>query len=179
LYLDPLRERIKQNGRLVYRNGPEITLLIDLKTDWRTTYPVLRGVLKEYAEIFSTFRDGKKETNAVLAILSGDRSVEMFAGEAVRFAGYDGQLSDLDSTEPADLIPWISADWGGNFKWRGIAELPEDEKSKLEAWSAGHARDVVCDSWVRPTNPFSEGHEPMASIPSMPMFGRIATVPGR
>jgi hypothetical protein len=131
LYLDPLRGRIKQNGGRVYRNGPEVTLLIDLKTDWRTTYPVLREVLKEYADIFSAFRDGKKETNAVLAILSGDRSLDMFAGETVRYAAYDGQLTDLDSKESADLIPWISANWGGSFKWRGVGEMPEDEKAKL------------------------------------------------
>src|SRR3954468_10320493 len=38
LYLDPLRERIKKNGGRVYPNGPQFTLLIDLKTDWRTIY---------------------------------------------------------------------------------------------------------------------------------------------
>src|SRR6266478_10172770 len=78
LYLDPLRERIKKNGGRVYPNGPEVTLLIDLKTDWRTIYPVLRGVLKKYADILSTFRDNKKETNAVIAILTGNRSPVRF-----------------------------------------------------------------------------------------------------
>src|SRR6202000_231831 len=31
LYLDPLRARVKQNGGHVYTNGPEFTLLIELK----------------------------------------------------------------------------------------------------------------------------------------------------
>src|ERR1041385_7080672 len=39
LYLDPLRERVKKNRGRVYAHGPEFTLLIDLKTDWHTTYP--------------------------------------------------------------------------------------------------------------------------------------------
>src|SRR5207302_8698740 len=42
LYLDPLRERVKQNGGRVYAGGPEVTLLIDIKTDWKTTYTALR-----------------------------------------------------------------------------------------------------------------------------------------
>src|ERR1700748_3648711 len=39
LYLDPLRERIKANGGRVYTNGPEFTLLIDLKQSWKVIYP--------------------------------------------------------------------------------------------------------------------------------------------
>src|SRR5262245_13194145 len=50
LYLDPLRERVYQNGGRVYPNGPEVTLLIDLKSDWTQIYPVLRNVLKDYAD---------------------------------------------------------------------------------------------------------------------------------
>jgi hypothetical protein len=154
LYLDPLRARIRQNGGRVYRNGPEVTLLIDLKTDWRATYPVLREVLKEYADIFSTFRDGKRETNAVMAILSGDRSLEMFAGETVRYAAYDGQFADLDSKESADVIPWISANWGGNFKWRGVGEMPADEKTKLaEIVRQAHERGRRLRFWGAPDMP--------------------------
>ena len=43
LYLDPLRERVRKNGGRVYANGPEFTLLIDLKSDWRTIYPEESG----------------------------------------------------------------------------------------------------------------------------------------
>src|SRR5437899_6185075 len=51
LYLDPLRERVKRNGGRVFRDGPECVLLIDLKTNWKTIYPVLRSVLTNYADI--------------------------------------------------------------------------------------------------------------------------------
>src|SRR5438105_6300377 len=33
LYLDPLRARIKANGGQVYKNGPTIWLLVDVKTE--------------------------------------------------------------------------------------------------------------------------------------------------
>ena len=37
LYLDPLSERVKKNGGHVYPAGPEFTLLVEIKADWRTT----------------------------------------------------------------------------------------------------------------------------------------------
>src|ERR1035438_10822154 len=49
LYLDPLSERVKKNGGHVYPAGPEVTLLVELKSDWQTSYPVLREILKPYA----------------------------------------------------------------------------------------------------------------------------------
>src|SRR6478735_4050935 len=78
LYLDPLRERVRKNGGRVYPNGPEVTLLVDIKTDWRTLYPTLREVLKQYGDILSTFEGDTKHTNAITAVISGSRSLEMF-----------------------------------------------------------------------------------------------------
>src|SRR4051812_16012793 len=91
LYLDPLREQIQKNGGRVYAGGPECTLLIDLKSDWRSVYPVLRKALDQYGDILTTFSEGRKNTNAVMAIITGNRTKEMFDGESVRYAAYDGQ----------------------------------------------------------------------------------------
>src|SRR5689334_2412585 len=53
LYLEPLRERVKRNGGHVYPQRAEFTLLVDIKTDWPTTYPVLRAVLQQYSEMLT------------------------------------------------------------------------------------------------------------------------------
>lgn len=132
LYLEPLRERVRKNGGRVYPNGPEVTLLIDVKGDWRATYPVLRDILKQYVEILTTFHGDAKQTNAVMALITGNRSREMFTGESVRYAALDGDLADLDSTAPATLIPWISSNWSASFKWRGVGVIPESEKEKVK-----------------------------------------------
>jgi hypothetical protein len=132
LYLDPLRERVNQNGGRVYPGGPEFTLLVDLKTKWQTTYPVLREILTHYAGMLTTFRDGTTKTNAILVIITGNRSRQMFAGESIRYAALDGSLADLNSDVPAAVIPWISSDWARDFKWRGKGSMPEAEKLKLE-----------------------------------------------
>ena len=153
LYLDPLRERVKRNGGRVFPNGPECSLLIDIKTDWKTTYPVLRTTLTNYAAMLSTFRDDAKQTNAITVIISGSRAKEMFAGEAVRFAAYDGTLADLDSSAPADLIPWISGSWAQSFGWRGQGEIPEADKARLKSIIAkAHARGRRVRFWGAPDN---------------------------
>ena len=61
LYLDPLRERVKRNDGHVYPAGPEFTLLVELKSDWQTSYPVLREILKQYAGMLTTFGPGPRK----------------------------------------------------------------------------------------------------------------------
>jgi len=132
LYLDPLREQVRKNGGRVYAGGPEVTLLIDIKTEGKTTYAVLRETLKNYAQILSTFRGDAKQTNAILALITGNRSKDMFAGETIRYAALDGELEDLASSAPASLIPWISSNWTRNFQWRGSGAIQEPEKRRLQ-----------------------------------------------
>lgn len=153
LYLDPLRERAAKNGGRIYRNGPEVTLLIDIKSSWQTTYPALRETLKQYSDILSTFESGHKTTNAVVAIITGDRSREMFEGESIRYAALDGELTDLDSDAGAELIPWISSNWSATFKWRGKGPMPPEEQTKLKqivAKAHQHGRRVRF--WGAPDN---------------------------
>lgn len=151
LYLDPLRERVKRNGGRVFRDGPEFTLLIDLKSDWRTIYPVLRSALTNYADMLTTFRGDATHTNAVRVIVSGNRSREMFAGETVRYAALDGNLPDLDSGLPASLMPWISAPWTAKFGWRGDGPMPEAERARLaEIVTQAHAQGRRVRFWGAP-----------------------------
>ena len=151
LYLDPLRDRVKKNGGRVYRDGPECVLLIDIKGRWQETYPVLRGVLKQYADILSTFSEGRKQPRAILVIITGDRSKQMFVDETLRYAAYDGELGDLEATESADLIPWISSNWSQTFKWRGTGVFPEAEKAKLrEILAKAHAHNRHVRFWGSP-----------------------------
>jgi hypothetical protein len=154
LYLEPLRERVQRNGGRVYPSGPEFVLLVEIKDDWKTTYPVLREVLTNYASILTSFRAAKKETNAVTVIITGHRSKQMFTGESVRYAALDGDLADLDSGPSADLVPWISGNWSQHFKWRGAGHLPEAEKLKLETiLTKAHQQGRRVRFWGAPDQP--------------------------
>jgi len=130
-YLDPLRERIKANGGRVYRGGPAFYLLIDVKTEAEAAYAALDKVLANYADILTVTRDGKVERKAVMAILSGNRASETIAKQSVRYVGIDGRPENLDGNPPAELYPWISANWTLLFKWNGKGPMPAEEKAKF------------------------------------------------
>ncbi len=154
LYLEPLRERVEKYHGHVYPNGPEFTLLVEIKGDWHTTYPVLRGVLQQYAAMLTKFRGNEKETNAVTVIITGHRSPQMFAGETVRYAALDGELADLNSDAPATLIPWISSDWFATFHWHGFGAMPEAERLKLKQIVAeAHREGRRVRFWDAPDQP--------------------------
>jgi hypothetical protein len=133
LYLKPLRERILKNGGRVYRDGPSFTLLIDLKTEPRVIYPVLRKLLEKYSDVLTKFTPQKIETNAITVLLTGDRSVELVAAETNRLVACDGVLADLNSKWPPQLVPWISSEWKKSFTWNGSGEMPPEEKTKLRS----------------------------------------------
>jgi hypothetical protein len=155
LYLEPLRDRVERHAGRVYRNGPEFSLLIDLKTDWQRTYRVLRPVLAGYTNILTTFST-TRHPRAVLVVISGNRSKEMFQGEDVRYAAYDGQLADLNTDDPADLVSWISGNWSSVFGWRGEGEFPSTQREKLKRIvSQAHAQGKKVRFWGAPDTPAS------------------------
>jgi hypothetical protein len=151
LYLDPLRERVRANGGRVYRGGPPIFLLIDVKTEAKETCAALLVVLARYADILSVTRDGKFEPRAVTVVVSGNSDRETLTRPVIRYAGIDGLPSDADSKAPVDLIPWISADWEDLYRWRGAGPMPETEREKLRAYvRAAHARGRLVRFWATP-----------------------------
>ena len=159
LYLDPLRERVRKNGGRVYRGGPPILLLIDVKTEAEPTYRALREALKEYRDILTRFAANRTETSAVTAIISGNRARQLMAEEPVRDAALDGRPEDLDGAAPRDLIPLVSEDWKRLFQWRGVGPFPEKERNDAIACATrprAGAHDSLlggCGSTARLENP--------------------------
>jgi hypothetical protein len=131
LYLDPLRAQIKQNGGKVYKDGPVMWLLVDVKTEAKSTYQALDKVLARYSDILSVVKEGKFHEKAVTVVVSGNRAKAAAAAQEVRYAGIDGRAADLDSDAPAHLLPWISESWPVHFRWRGDGPMPDGERTKL------------------------------------------------
>ncbi len=153
LYLDPLRERVRKNGGKVYPNGPECTLLIDIKSEGDKVYPVLREVLEGYAEMLTVFRPDDTETKAITVILSGSRPTALLANEPLRYAAIDGRLPDLDENPSRHLVPLVSDDWGRLFHWRGAGPLSAEEKQKLREFvQQAHQQGRRIRFWGAPDN---------------------------
>jgi hypothetical protein len=151
LYLDPLRERSKANQGKIYPEGPPFHLLIDIKTDAKTTYVALTKVLENYSDILTTTQDGKSTIKAVTAVISGNCDREAIQKESVRYCGIDGRPTDLKSELPSHLIPWISASWSSQFKWNGKGSMTEAEKTKLKTFVAtAHKSGRQVRFWATP-----------------------------
>jgi len=149
LYLDPLRARIKQNGGKVYGGEKQFWLLIDIKGDGRKTWSVLNNVLKQYADILTSY-DGKDVTPGAVSVVvdNADRAI---AAEQVRYAAIDGRLEDLDQDVPASLMPWISASWQDTFSWDAKGPIAADELEKLrEIVKKVHGQGKKLRFWALP-----------------------------
>ncbi len=153
LYLDPLAERCKNNGGRVYRDGPELTLLVDLKTEAEATYSSLLEKLTPYAAILTRLEEGKVIDGAVRVVVSGNRPVETMAKQKTRLAFLDGRMNDLDTNSPIELAPLVSDQWANHFKWRGRDSMPKDEAEKLNALVAkAHQQKRKLRFWGAPDN---------------------------
>ena len=154
LYLDPLRERVRANGGRVYRGGPSLLLLIDVKSDATNTWRALTNVLAGYAPMLSRFTTNRIETNAVTAIISGNRARPLLEAEPVRLAALDGRLPDLDGGAPLSLIPLVSDTAAKLSNWKGRAEdgpFPEADRVRLLNWVAkAHAQGRLIRFWGAP-----------------------------
>jgi hypothetical protein len=151
LYLDPLRERVDKNGGRVYPGGPDLILLVDIKSDGQRVYPVLREVLKQYATMLTEFRSEATRTRAVTVILSGDRPKTLLANEDLRYAALDGRLEDLEGQSSPHLIPLVSDDWKRIFKWNGTGTFPEHERKQLgEIVAKAHQQGRKVRFWGQP-----------------------------
>lgn len=154
LYLDPLRQRIRNNGGRVHRNGPVFTLMIDIKSDGVATYKALHDVLRQYHEIFTRVENGTVHQKAVVAIVSGNRPQATIAAHSPRYVGIDGRLSDLDSDQPTHLLPLISDNWRNHFQWRGEGKISEAERMKLQdIVQQAHSKKRRLRFWATPDTP--------------------------
>jgi hypothetical protein len=158
LYLDPLRGVIEQNDGRVYPDGPQFTLLIDVKTEANESYEVLRGVLGDYEDIMTTFGPGDQVNDgAITAIISGNRAREMMEAEDIRYAAYDGRFGDLDTGVPASFIPLISDKWTKYFTWNGEGPMPEEERQNLSnIVETAHLQGQRVRFWATPDEPTPE-----------------------
>jgi hypothetical protein len=185
LYLVPLKERVAKNGGRVYRGGPEFTLLIDIKTKGEPTYAVLKTVLAKYADMINAPSADAAPRRAINVVATGNRPADVITADADRLVGIDGTLSDLDSDQPANLIPLISDNWRSFFKWRGKGPiLPEEHEKIVSAVKKAHAHGRRLRFWATPDNPaiwqelYDDGVD-LLNVDDLPGVARFLNDPAR
>lgn len=150
-YLAPLWKRAREQGGRIYRDGPPVFLLVDLKSEAEPTYRALDALLAKYADLCTTVREGKVTPGAVTVVVSGNCPRETIAGQKVRHAAIDGRPPDLKSDAPAHLVPYLSDRWGTQFRWNGAGPMPEEERTRLRDWvKLAHAKGRLVRFWATP-----------------------------
>ncbi len=151
LYLAPLRERVA-DGRLP-QGKAKFFLLVDVKSEAEATYAALHAMLAKYGDILTTIRDGVVEPKAVTVVVSGNRAEATLRKQAVRFAGIDGRPKDLSIDEPPHVMPWVSANWNEQFRWKGDGPMPAAEQAKLREYVVkAHSHGLLVRFWATPEN---------------------------
>ncbi len=153
LYLNPLREYILRHDGWLYPNKHQLILFIDIKSDAQPTFEVLSGVLAQYSDIVTAYYNNKVEEKAIKVIISGNRPRETMIKERVRFATYDGRLSDLNEVNPSNFILVISDNWEDHFSWRGDGTISDIDREKLiRIVQTVHEKGYRIRFWKVPSN---------------------------
>lgn len=156
LYLDPLRDIVRQrNGQIHADSKESLLLLIDIKSNANKTYAVLHNLLAEYADILTTYQGRRIKKGAVTVILSGKRpDISVIRQQKLRYVAIDGRTPDLSKKFSAALMPLVSADWKTHFGWRGHGPMPESERQRLRQLAdAAHQNKQRLRFWGTPALP--------------------------
>ena len=152
LYLDPLEQQAARHGGTVYSGYDGVfQLLIDVKSDANPTYRAVDAELREHQRIMSSYSGGDIDQDAVTAVISGNRDLPFMQSQDVRYAGYDGRMSDLDSGLPASDMPLLSDNWTKQFTWQGVGPMPAAEHDELHRIAdKAHAAGYRLRFWATP-----------------------------
>ena len=155
VYLDPLVDRVRAEGGSVYDDWDGVfQLLIDVKSEAGPTYAAIHEDLREHRRIMTSYAGDRTRTDAVTAVISGNRDLPAMQAQERRFAGYDGRMADLDSGLPASDMPLVSDNWTKHFTWQGVGPMPEAERAELgDIVSRAHDAGYRLRFWATPDTP--------------------------
>lgn len=129
LYLEPIRQMLKRNGGRAYENGEYLQLMIDLKTNYEETLPVLEKILLEYKDCFDVYSNPK----AVKVVVSGSRPAPIHFVNYDKIIHFDGDLGGNYSSEQKERIAMISMPFSNISNWNGKGKMLNDEFEKLKS----------------------------------------------
>ena len=150
LYLAPLDSLLKVNSGRVYKESKTtFYLMIDIKTEAKTTYHAIKQVVTNYPTLLCT----SSENCAVQIFLSGNRPVSMMAKEGYEGLAVDGHPNDVGKGFYSELMPVISDHYNNWSGWNGKTKpTSKDLKRIKELAQRVHAEGKKLRLWAIPDN---------------------------
>lgn len=134
LYLEPLRQLLRHKPGQIFTDDTPLWLFVDVKTEARSSWLLLRTLLESYHDIVTTFTPSSARTKSVTVVVSGNRPPYLVTErEPFRFAALDGRLPDAGVYTNPHVMPVVSDDWRKHFSWMGHGPMPDDERRRLKA----------------------------------------------
>jgi len=141
LYLHPLQEIVNENQQSQPRDPPAAVgvfpksagfqLLIDFKSEAKSTLAALQNALEPYHPMLTRYHQGKIIPGAVTIVISGNRPIQQITKAPSRYVFLDGRLADGKEIT-AEIAPIVSESWNTHFEYRGVGEMTDKEKNKLD-----------------------------------------------
>jgi alkaline phosphatase len=150
LYIQPILTKFRENKGKAWNDLPgTFQLLIDLKTNYPVTLPLLVEELKKYPEVF----DSEVNPNAVKVVITGDTPPP---AEFVKYPGFiffDGKLYQKYTASQRQRIAMFSDDIHRYTSWNGGGTIPEKDLQKLNFLvDSVHALPCKIRFWDAPDN---------------------------
>jgi len=130
LYLNPIDSLFKVYGNKVSSDkNYTFSIMIDFKTSWQETYPLLKREIESYGDNF----DRNKKKTAVQIVISGNRPPDSTFHEYPDWIYFDGLPNVNYAVKDLKKVTMISDNFKTYSKWTGSGAIPEEDKVKLRA----------------------------------------------
>jgi hypothetical protein len=154
LYFKPLEAWLKEHGQLFSDPEQRLTFMIDIKQGAPKTYTMLRVLCEKYKHLI-TCRYPLQDSihyGKIDLLLSGHKPYNQVMADSVRYMLIDGGLGEINhATRTKEIAPRISTRYGSLFNWRGVGEIPANERQKLRAIvKKAHADGRKVRFWAMP-----------------------------
>ncbi len=128
LYLKPIADAFKEHRSKVSDDkNYTFSLMIDVKEKWDAVYPSLKKEIEKYGKTFN--RSAKKA--AVQIVISGSRPDHATFNTYPAWLFFDGLPNVSYAKKDLKRITMISDNFASYSKWKGVGEIPEEDKVKL------------------------------------------------
>ncbi len=149
LYIEPLLEKIAQNGGKIRPDGGRLQFLIDLKTGGETLR-ALGDALKPIRHLFDT----ENNPDAVRLVISGNGPAPGRFADYDTIFFFDGRPATEYNDEQLKRVAFYSAPFSSFSRWRGEGDLPAEDAAKIGEWVSGiHALGKRARFWGCPDTP--------------------------
>ena len=129
MYLEPLAMIVRERGRIYPDDPRAVILMLDIKSGWDETFPVLRDVLKPFHDVIHAPAGTYTGDGGIIITTSGAGSGQRCIKNKV--SAVDGRPGDLGKGISHTLMPVVSLSYRTYFSWSIKDPLPEDQLQKL------------------------------------------------